>query len=275
MEKDAFQLKRGIFYFNNLAAIVGLDLKRKSFFMQYSPETIAEDMKLKDLIPEDRPREKLRLSGAKTLTSTELIAILLRSGTRQCNVMETARRLLHSANDRLENLASMSIEKIMEIKGIGENKAITVAAAFEIGRRLCFEERNTERKIISDSLSAFSEIVPFLGGLQHEECWIMFLNRANHMISKERISSGGLSSTVIDSKIILKKALEKLASGIILFHNHPSGNPRPGTNDIRETERLKKAAELLGISLLDHIIVASDSYYSFAEERCIRIGSKE
>lgn len=224
-------------------------------------------MKIKELCSDERPREKLLTVGPQALSNAELVAIILRTGTRGDNAVDIARKLVSRTEGKLHPLASMSIDKLKETRGIGTDKAVALAAAFELGKRYGMESSAPERFSVQSSSSAFGIMRHVMKGLQHEECWVMFLNRANYVTGKEKISSGGTSSTVIDAKIIVKKAVEKLASGIILFHNHPSGNPRPGTVDLKETEKLKKALDLFGISLLDHIIVADDRYYSFSDEK--------
>jgi DNA repair protein RadC len=223
-------------------------------------------MKMKEMIAEDRPRERLLEKGAGALGTAELIAILLRIGNGRKNVLETARELISSAGD-LTGLSSMSVDKMIEIPGIGRNKAATISAAFELGRRFASEKTRTVRSSVTSPKQVYDELIPVMRGLDHEECWIIYLNRSNYIIGKERQTSGGLSATVIDTGTIVRKALEKKANGIILAHNHPSGNPYPGTSDIRETEKLKKAADTCGISLLDHIIISDNRYYSFADEQ--------
>lgn len=228
-------------------------------------------MKLKELGQDERPREKMMEKGAFALSNAELLAILLRTGTGKMNVIEVARELLKNADGKLNGIMGMPLEKICEIKGIGSSKAITVAAAFELGRR-CSLESVIDRKIsITSPKNVYIIMAPHIKGIDHEECWGLFLNRANYLICKELLSSGGIDSTVIDVKTITRKALEKKATSLILVHNHPSGNPMPGTNDIRETRNLKKALETCGISLTDHVIISDNCYYSFADEQKVEI----
>lgn len=225
-----------------------------------------------EMNPEERPREKLTAKGARALDTCELMAILLRTGTGKKNVLEAARDLLASAGNRLTTLADFSMEKMCEIKGIGTDKAATVAAAMELGKRFVYE-RNLEKRVsVTNARQIFDIMFPLLKGLSHEECWIFFLNRANYIIGKEMLSTGGMAATVLDVRIIIRKALEKKAHGIILVHNHPSGNPMPGTCDITQTKNLKKAAETFEISLVDHIVIAGDRYYSFADEEVRSMG---
>lgn len=231
-------------------------------------------MKLKELNSDERPRERLIEKGAASLSNAELVAILLRTGTGRMNVVDVARELLKSGGNKLTAIMTMPPEKMCEIGGIGRSKAVTIAAAFELGRRCTLETSVEQKDSITNPKAVYRIMIPELRGLDHEECWGLFLNRANYIISKERFSSGGLDSTVIDTKTIARKALEKKATSMILVHNHPSGNPTPGTSDIRETRRLKTALETLGISLTDHVIVSEDSFYSFADEQITRCSKK-
>lgn len=222
-------------------------------------------MKLKELNIEERPRERLIAKGSSALGNAELLAILLRTGSGNKNVLEMSHELLAAAGS-LTELSAMSIDKIQAIGGIGKNKAATVTAAFELGRRFAAEGSRLHCRAITNASQIFSIMFPVLKGIDHEECWILYLNRANHILYKEKVSIGGLSSTTIDTNSILRKAIEKKADGIILVHNHPSGNPQPGKADVVETERLKKAAETFSISMLDHVIISDSGYYSFADQ---------
>lgn len=222
-------------------------------------------MKIKEMDRGERPREKLLEYGTASLSNAELLAILLRTGTKKRNVKEIAEALLGSAGNSLTTLAGFSPERMSETEGIGMDKAATVAAAMELGKRFVGEGHATDRISITSPKQIFDIMKPVMKGLEHEECWIFYLNRANYIMSKEMISSGGMSATILDAKMIIRKALEKKAHGLILVHNHPSGNPHPGTNDIRQTEALKKAAALFDISLIDHIIVSDDRFYSFSD----------
>lgn len=222
-------------------------------------------MKLKELNIEERPRERLIAKGSSALGNAELLAILLRTGSGNKNVLEMSHELLAAAGS-LTELSAMSIDKMQAIGGIGRNKAATVTAAFELGRRFAAEGSRSPCRAITNASQIFSIMFPVLKGIDHEECWILYLNRANHILYKEKVSTGGLSSTTIDTNSILRKAIEKKADGIILVHNHPSGNPQPGKADVVETERLKKAAETFSISMLDHVIISDSGYYSFTDQ---------
>lgn len=227
-------------------------------------------MKIKELCIDERPREKMLEKGAESLSNAELLAILLRTGTGSMNAVDVARELLKSNEEKLNAIAGMPAERLCEIKGIGKGKATVIAAAFELGRRSLKEPLIDSHTTIASPKAVYRLMFPQLRNLDHEECWVIFLNRANFLISKERISSGGLDSTTIDTKVILRKALEKKASGIILIHNHPSGSPLPGTADINATRVLDKAMKACGISLIDHVITTDESYYSFADEEVRR-----
>ena len=224
-------------------------------------------MKIKELGMDDRPREKMAEKGLGALSNAELIATMVRTGSRRDNAVDISRMLLRSAGDSLITLSGMSVKQMCRTAGIGPGKAASVVAAFELGRRCAVESSTIDKVSITDPAMIYRHMLHLMKGLAHEECWVIYLNRANYILGKERLSSGGTSSTVIDVKMIIKNALEMLASGIILVHNHPSGNPQPGSCDIKQTGILKKAAETFDISLLDHIIIADDRFYSFAEER--------
>ena len=223
------------------------------------------NIRIKDFRQEDRPREKMLERGAAALTDAELLAILLRTGSSEASVLDLARKLLDSAGRTMCGVSNLSLDGITTIKGIGKTKALTLLAAFEAGRRSMSGVREDDR-IITDARDAVEMVAPLIASLDHEECWVIFLNRANRVITKERMSSGGSTSTTFDVKMVVKRAVERLASGIIMVHNHPGGNPAPGESDRRQTEALRSAASLLDINLLDHIIVARNKYYSFSEE---------
>ena len=213
---------------------------------------------------DDRPREKLIEKGPKSLSNAELVAILLGSGTKNESAVDLAKKILNYAQNNLLVLGKLGVDDLMQFKGIGQAKAVTLCSTFELVRRR--KAVVEERVKISSAVDVFNELFPFISDLNHEEFWVLFLNRANVIVKKERISSGGITGTVVDQKIILKKALLNLASSIILVHNHPSGNLNPSIQDKKVTQKIKLACELLEINLLDHIIIAGNSYYSFADE---------
>jgi DNA repair protein RadC len=228
----------------------------------------SKPLNIKDWNPEDRPREKLLLKGTSTLSDAELIAILIGSGTANMSAVDVSKKVLLHGNNNLNELAKLSVKDLMKIKGIGEAKAITIIAALELGRRR--KETNTEEKPkISSSKDAFDLLKGDLMDLPHEEFWVLLLNRAHRVIKKKRVSEGGVSGTVADPKIIYKMALEELASGVIVAHNHPSGNLTASQSDIDLTKKLKEAGRFLEIQLLDHLITAGSKYYSFADEGII------
>jgi len=214
---------------------------------------------------QDRPREKLLQQGQRNLSDAELLAIILGSGSKDETVVALSKRILHSVNNNLHILGKTSLSDFQKFKGVGEVKAITISAALELGRRRQFSTPEKKDKITSSN-DAYRIMAPTLADLSHEEFWVLFLNRANIVIKKERISVGGISGTVVDSRIIFKKAMDLLASSIILVHNHPSGNLNPSKADISVTNRLKEGGKLLDISVLDHLIITETSFYSFADE---------
>nr|WP_221307412.1 DNA repair protein RadC [Rhabdobacter roseus] len=214
---------------------------------------------------EDRPREKLLLKGKAALTDAELIAILIGSGTVELSAVDVAKMILGSAGNNLNELARHGVKELTKIKGIGEAKAITIVAALELGRRRK-ESTMLRRRRIGSSLDAYEEMKPYLLDKPHEEFWILLLNRANEVLRPVQISTGGVAGTVADPKMIFKHALEQLASSIILFHNHPSGNLSPSQADRDLTRKLKEAGRMLDLPVLDHLIFTDSGYYSFADE---------
>jgi len=219
---------------------------------------------LKQLAEEDRPREKLLLKGRQSLSNAELIAILIGSGNVQETAVELAHRMLTQFNHDLHALARLQVNDLTQFNGIGVAKAVSIMAALELGRRRSLAEA-AEKTVIRSSRDIFDHLHPLLGDLAHEEFWVIFLNKGNRILDKERVSAGGVSGTVVDVRIILKQALQKLSSGIILAHNHPSGNLQPSDADLSVTKKLKDAAKLMEISVLDHLIIGDTDYYSFAD----------
>lgn len=217
---------------------------------------------------EDRPREKLLLKGKSVLSDAELIAILIGSGTRSISAVDVAKMILSNANYNLNELAKFSIKELKKVKGIGEAKAITIVSALELGRRRKDSEF-AEKVKITCSNDIYQFMKPELLDMPKEEFWVLLLNRANRLIKKEQISSGGVSGTVADPKIIFKAALDQYASSIILVHNHPSGNLKPSQADIKLTNKMKEAGSLLEIPVLDHIIFGDEGYLSFADEEML------
>jgi len=223
------------------------------------------NLSIKAWAEEDRPREKLMMLGKLHLSDAELVAILLGSGSREETAVGLAQRLLKSQKNNLNDLGKCTIPELKKFKGIGEVKAITLIAAMELGRRRQLSDIK-ERPQIKSSREAYNLIAPILMDLQHEEFWILLLNRSNRVIGRERISIGGVSGTLVDAKIVFQKALNALASSVILCHNHPSGNLQPSQADIDLTKKLRKGAEVLDLQILDHLIISERGFCSFADE---------
>lgn len=225
-------------------------------------------IKITEWAPSDRPREKLIEKGAVALSDAELLGILISSGTKSKSAVDLGRELLALAGNNLNSLGRLGIPELKALHGIGEAKAVTIAAALELGRRRKLAEA-PENGQIKSSADVFNIFHPLLSDLSHEEFWILFLNRSNKPINRMKISQGGISGTVTDVRIIMKKAVENLASGLIVCHNHPSGNNNPSESDIQITQKIREAGSLLDVQLLDHIIIAGSAYYSFADNGLI------
>ena len=225
-------------------------------------------LKIQDWASADRPREKLMQKGSTALTDAELLAILIGSGTNKVSAVNLAQLILKHYDNDLNLLAKCSAKELQRFKGIGEAKAITIVSAMELGRRR--KEHNVPPKTrLYDSSSVYHFIKPELLDKPIEEFWIILINRANYLIKKQFISSGGLTATFADPKVVFKAALEHQTAGIILAHNHPSGNPEPSAKDITLTQKLIDGGKLLDITVLDHIIVAGNSYFSFVDEKLL------
>jgi len=213
----------------------------------------------------DRPREKLLQAGARALTESELLAILIRTGTRTGTAVDVAKDILAAHGNDLHELARMSVPELARFSGMGQVKAVTVVAALELGRRRR-EGEALQRPHIASSRDAAGLMLPHLSDLRHEEFHVLLLSRSNRVIRRFALSKGGVAGTVVDPKVVFKEALDHLASGMILFHNHPSGNLKPSAEDIRLTKRLRDAGQLMEIKVLDHILVAGNRWFSFADE---------
>lgn len=214
---------------------------------------------------DDRPREKLMLKGKTILSNAELIAILIGSGNRSESAVALSQKILLSIDNDLNALAKLSIEELMKFKGIGEAKAISIITALELGKRRQFETKEIIEQIKS-SLNAATILQPLLGDLEHEEFWVLYLNNSNTVLAKTQISKGGFTATLVDVRLLFKKALQLSAVGIIVAHNHPSGKLKPSTSDIQLTNKIKEAGVTLDIKLLDHLIITEKAYFSFADE---------
>ena len=225
-------------------------------------------LKITDWAAGDRPREKLIEKGTSSLSDAELLGILISSGTKDKSAVDLGRELLCMANNNLNNLAKLSVSDLRKLHGIGPARAVTIAAALELGRRrkLAEVQDTIQIRASKDVADIFQ---PILSDLSHEEFWILYLNRSNKVISRMKLSQGGVSGTVTDVRIVMKKAVELLASGIILCHNHPSGNLNPSDADSKITQKIKEAGSLMDIQLLDHLIISDKDYYSFADNGLI------
>jgi DNA repair protein RadC len=213
----------------------------------------------------DRPREKLLQKGREYLSDAELLAILIGSGSKNESAVEVSQKVLSRAQDNLSELGKFSVKQLMEVKGIGEARALTIVAALELGRRRRSSEA-LEKKKISSSSSVFELMQPKIGELPHEEFWILYLNNSNKVIQELSLSKGGITGTLVDVRLAFKQALNLGATALILVHNHPSGNLNPSAADKQLTQKFKTAGESLDVKVLDHIIITENSYFSFADE---------
>lgn len=214
---------------------------------------------------DDRPREKMLGKGKASLSDAELIAIIIGTGNREESAVALSKRILSQFDHNLNALATMSIDDLMTFRGIGKSKAVSILTAMELGKRRSMELAR-EKKKVNSSATAFEIMQPFIGDLLHEEFWILFLNNANNLLDKSQLSKGGIHATLVDVRLIFKKAISTGATSIILCHNHPSGNLIPSHSDIQLTKKIIKGGELLDIKVLDHIIVSQHAYFSFADE---------
>ncbi|MDR2621088.1 MAG: DNA repair protein RadC [Dysgonamonadaceae bacterium] len=226
-------------------------------------------LSVKDWSPEDQPREKLLTKGVSALSEAELLAIIIGSGNTEETSVELSQRILQTAENSINRLGKFSVNHLVSnFKGIGNAKAISIVAALELGRRRKAEDMENRKQILH-SMDIYNYFYPMLCDLQCEEFWAVFLNTACRIIDRVKISQGGVGQTHVDGKLIYKEALIRLASGVILCHNHPSGNPKPSNLDDELTFRIKKGLHLLEISMLDHLIFCEGSYYSYADEERI------
>ncbi|MBR6756878.1 MAG: DNA repair protein RadC [Bacteroidaceae bacterium] len=213
---------------------------------------------------DDRPREKMMMHGARSLSNAELLAILIGSGNTEETAIELSQRILNSVDNSLHQLGKYDLKALTAYKGIGEAKAITILAAMELGRRRR-EEDIPERPVLNTSAKVYDYMKQRLADLPHEEFWTILLNRAGRVIDSIKISQGGTASATVESKLILRAAIQSLASAIILCHNHPSGTCKPSREDMSITRRIKDAAQLVEVSVVDHVIICDKKYYSFAD----------
>ncbi|MGB5428904.1 RadC family protein [Eudoraea sp.] len=223
---------------------------------------------IKNWSDDDKPREKLVHKGRSVLSNAELIAILIGSGTKNETAVALAKRILASTNNNLNELGKVSTKQLMKFKGIGEAKAVSIAAALEIGRRRQ-NEQVIDKAQISGSQAVFDLLQPLVADLPHEEFWIVYLNNSNKVIHKAQLSKGGITGTLVDVRLVMKQALELGAVSLILAHNHPSGALKPSEADKKITNKLQKASEAMDIRVLDHVIITQNKYYSFADNNLI------
>lgn len=222
-------------------------------------------MSIKFLSEDDRPREKFLLKGKSALSDSELLAIILGSGNTQESAVELSRRILKSVDNNWQKLSLLSIKDLMKFKGIGEAKAISVAAALEIGRRKASQEI-PEKVSIKSSADAYTVFLEHLSDLRTEEFWVIFLNQKNQIIYKSQISKGGITGTIVDVRVLFKIALEHFATSIIVAHNHPTGNLKPSEADLKITKNIKSAGEIFNIKLADHLIIGENTFFSFQDQ---------
>jgi len=217
---------------------------------------------------DDRPREKLMNKGKAILSDAELIAILIGSGNREESAVDLSKRILQQTGNNLNKLAKLSLAELMHFKGIGEAKGVTIITALELGKRRHFEERNKVSKVTS-SKDVFNLMSSFIGDVEHEEFWVLYLSNSNEILDKNQLSKGGLTATLVDVRLLFKRAIELCAIGVIVCHNHPSGKLQPSASDIQLTKKIQKAGATLDIKILDHLIITEKAYFSFADEEIL------
>lgn len=233
---------------------------------------MSDNISIKNWADDDKPREKLITKGRTALSDAELLAILINTGNTTDSAVDIAKKLLATVNNDLYKLSKLTVKELSKIRGIGPAKAVTIIAAMELGLRKKNDVKE-ELLIIDCSTKAYNHLLPYMSDLQHEEMWLVLLNKRNQIIGTHVISRGGVAGTVFDSKIIFNLALTHLASAMVLAHNHPSGNLQPSKPDIEITAQLQAGAKLLGIQLNDHLIITQKSYYSFADEGMLKRGA--
>ncbi len=222
-------------------------------------------MAIKFLAEDDRPREKFLLKGINSLSDSELLAIILRSGSREETAIELARKILNSVNNSWHQLSLLSVKDLMKFKGVGEVKAIAVATALEIGRRRAAQEI-PEKSLITSSNDGYQILRKYLSDLRTEEFWAIFMNQSNRVLHFSQLTQGGINQSIVDVRILFKTALDHYATAIIIAHNHPSGSLKPSQEDLEITQRIREAGKMLNIQLLDHLIITQNSYFSFSDD---------
>jgi len=228
----------------------------------------SKSVSIKNWKEDDRPREKLLSKGKNSLSDAELIAILIGSGNREESAVGLAKRILTFTSNNLNQLGKLSVNDLTQFKGIGGAKAISIITALELGRRRRLEEA-LERPKINSSKAVFDIMQPILGELNHEEFWVLYLNNSNKIIYKNQLSSGGITGTLVDVRMLFKKALELSSVAVILCHNHPSGSLKPSKSDIDLTKKIQEAGKSLDIKILDHLLITEKAYFSFADSKLI------
>lgn len=219
---------------------------------------------------DDQPREKMMNKGRNALSDAELLAILLSSGNRDESAVALSKRILKDSQNDLNLLARLTLADFKKYNGVGDAKAVTIAAALELGRRRKLSDKQELIKVVSSG-TAYEEVKQYFEDLNHEEFWVILVNRASQIINISQISKGGVSGTYVDGKIIFKTAIDKLASGLILAHNHPSGNLQPSIEDKKLTKKLREFGDFIEIPILDHLIITDKGYFSFADEGILRV----
>lgn len=223
-------------------------------------------MKISQMSEGDRPREKMMQRGSGALGNAELVAVLLRTGSRSCSALEVAQQLLSRCGGSLIRLSRMTVTELSRTDGVGTYKALAIASALELGRRFVAEGSALDKNPVTASSDVFRLMLPRLKGLEREQLWVVLLNKAKYVISTQQLSNGSTDSTTIDPRDVVLYALQSKAAAIVLVHNHPSGNPQPSKADIAQTADIKKAASTMDICLLDHVIICDDCFYSFADD---------
>ncbi len=224
-------------------------------------------MKIKELGLSERPRERLIASGSAALSNGELLAIVLRSGTSSMNVLDLARLVLERGGGSLTGLSKLEFDELRSIPGVKESKAAVIVAAIELGRRFAIEKASHDIVSVGRAKDVYEIMIPYLKGLKKEECWALFLNKRSQLFHKERVTSGTSDGVLLDSRGIVREAMRIGARGVIVVHNHPSGNPLPSDADYKHTRALQKMALTCDVDIMDHVIVSDDSFYSFAEDK--------
>ncbi len=231
-------------------------------------ENYSQHISIRNWAEDDRPREKFLLKGRHSLSDAELLALLIGSGNRKDSALDLAKAILGKGRNNLVELSRMGVCDLLQVNGIGKAKAITILAALELGRRRNEAEVILKEKITS-SKDAYEILKSTIGDRPYEEFWIILLNRANRIIRKCSISEGGIAGTLVDPKKIFKIALDHHASSIILGHNHPSGQVIPSEADVKLTRKIKEAGNMLDVSVIDHLIIGENTFYSFADQNML------